>query len=206
MAAFAVQSSRCLPERYARDPFDQHVSVSRLIRDAAELRHRGQEYATVMSAVAQRQGHSHGCCRSRPRDTANTGFVARREFIVQSDAVNLMGRLYVDLFLQDNFLLYKVDVKIRLVPSKDAFPPMAGGANPDYKIHIVNAILYAKKVTLSPDVQMTHIKTLDKSSLWGRRHGDGNSQENTSWGECTEESGRGDGRYTHISKAKWKGY
>ena len=32
------------------------------------------------------------------------------------------------------------------------------------------------------------------NGLWGRRHGDGNSQTNTSWGECTEESGRGDGR------------
>ena len=30
------------------------------------------------------------------------------------------------------------------------------------------------------------------SGLRGRRHGDGHSQENTSWGECMEESGRGD--------------
>ena len=31
------------------------------------------------------------------------------------------------------------------------------------------------------------------SGLRGRRHVDGNSQENTSWGEYVEESGRGDG-------------
>ena len=34
----------------------------------------------------------------------------------------------------------------------------------------------------------------ERSILRGRRHGDGNSQENTSWGECMEESGRGDAR------------
>ena len=34
------------------------------------------------------------------------------------------------------------------------------------------------------------------SGLRGRRHEVGNSQKNTSWGECVEESGRSDGRYT----------
>ena len=33
----------------------------------------------------------------------------------------------------------------------------------------------------------------------GRRHGDGHSQEYTSWGECVEESGRGDGRYVNFA-------
>ena len=43
----------------------------------------------------------------------------------------MMGRLHVDLFLQDTFLLNGVDVKIRLVRSKDAFSLMADGQNPD---------------------------------------------------------------------------
>ena len=37
LAAFAVESSRRLPERYARDLFVQHVRVSSLHRDAAAL-------------------------------------------------------------------------------------------------------------------------------------------------------------------------
>ena len=32
------------------------------------------------------------------------------------------------------------------------------------------------------------------SGLRGQRNGDGNLQDNTSWGKCMEESGRGDGR------------
>ena len=90
--------------------------------------------------------------------TANAGFVARREHIVRSRVVDMMGRLHVDLFLQDKFLINGVDVKIRLVRNKAAFALMAGGAHPDYKIDIVNATLFAKKATLNPTVQMAHTR------------------------------------------------
>ena len=75
-----------------------------------------------------------------------------------------MGRLHVDLLLQDRFLLNGVSVKIRLVCSKDAFSLMAGGQNPDYKVHIVDAVLFARKAVLSPTVQMAHIKALEKGT------------------------------------------
>ncbi|KAI0230293.1 hypothetical protein LSAT2_019326 [Lamellibrachia satsuma] len=96
---------------------------------------------------------------------ANAGFVARREHIVRSRVVDMMGRLHVDLFLQDKFLINGVDVKIRLVRNKAAFALMAGGPNPDYRINIVNATLFAKKATLNPTVQMAHIKALEKSTV-----------------------------------------
>ena len=76
----------------------------------------------------------------------------------------MMGRLHVDLFLQDKFLINGVNVKIQLVRSKNAFALMAGGANPDYKITIINATLFAKKATLNPTVLMAHINTLEKST------------------------------------------
>ena len=73
----------------------------------------------------------------------------------------MMGRLHVDLFLQDRFLLNGVIVKIRLVRSKDTFSLMAEGVNPDFKVQIVDAILFARKAVLSPTVQMAHIKALE---------------------------------------------
>ena len=76
----------------------------------------------------------------------------------------MMGRLHVDLFLQDSFLLNGVNVKIRLVRSKDAFSLMADGQNPDYKVQIVDAVLFARKAVLSPTVQMAHIKALEKGT------------------------------------------
>ena len=72
-----------------------------------------------------------------------------------------MGRLHVDLLLQDRFLLNSVSVKIR---SKDAFSLMAGGQNPDYKVQIVDAVLFARKAVLSPTVQMAHIKAFVKGT------------------------------------------
>ena len=96
---------------------------------------------------------------------ANERFVARRANIARSRVVDMMGRLHVDLFLQDKFLINGVDVKIRLVRSKSAFAFMVGGDNPDYRITIVNATLFAKKATLNPTVQMAHIKALERSTV-----------------------------------------
>ena len=97
-------------------------------------------------------------------DGGNTGMDERRRHISKSRVVDMMGRLHVDLFLQDRFLLNGVNVKIRLVRSKDAFSLMADGQNPDYKVQIVDAVLFASKVVLSPTVQMAHIKALEKGT------------------------------------------
>ena len=75
-------------------------------------------------------------------DGGNTGLVERPSYIAESRVVEMMGRLHADLFLQDRFLLNGASVKVRLVPSKDAFSLMAGGQNLDYKMHIVDAVLH----------------------------------------------------------------
>ena len=41
---------------------------------------------------------------------------------------------------------------------------MAGGQNPDYKVQIVDTVLFARKAVLSPTVQMAHIKVLEKGT------------------------------------------
>ena len=62
---------------YALDPFDQL---------SFQLWHK--DTATQVDAVTLVHGNA-----------ANAGFVARREFIVQSHVVDLMGRLHVELFM-----------------------------------------------------------------------------------------------------------
>ena len=88
----------------------------------------------------------------------------RRRHIVGSRVVEMMGRLHVDLFMQDRFLLNGVTVRVRLVRSKDTFSLMAGGANPDYKVCIVDAVLFVHKAVLSPTVQIAHIQALHKGT------------------------------------------
>ena len=85
-------------------------------------------------------------------DTANVGFKNRRNYMTRIRVFEMMGRLHLDMFLQDRFLLNGVDVKIRLVRSKDAFALMAGGANHDYKVNILDASVFARKATLSTAV------------------------------------------------------
>ena len=97
-------------------------------------------------------------------DGGNTGLVGRRRYIAESRIVEMTGRLHVDLFLQDRCLLNGVSVKIRLVRSKDAFSLMADGQNPDYKVQILDAVLFARKAVLSPTIQMAHIKALEKGT------------------------------------------
>ena len=97
-------------------------------------------------------------------NAGNLGLVERGRYLAESRVVDMMGRLHVDLFLQDKFLLNGVDVKIRLVRSKDAFSLMADGQNPDYKVRIVETTLFARKAVLNPTVQMAHIKALAKGT------------------------------------------
>ena len=97
-------------------------------------------------------------------NAGNEGLVERRRHIAGSRVVEMMGRLHVDLFTQDRFQLNGVKVKIRLVRSKDAFSLMAGGAKPDYKVRIVNAVLFVRKAVLSSTVAMAHIRALEKGT------------------------------------------
>ena len=94
----------------------------------------------------------------------NKGILKRKGYVAGSRNVDMMGRLHVDLFFQDRYLLNGVDVKIRLVQSKNAFALMAGGDNPDYKISIDEAVLFAKKAKLNKAVQMGHVKALEKGT------------------------------------------
>ncbi|KAK2146431.1 hypothetical protein NP493_3668g00015 [Ridgeia piscesae] len=97
-------------------------------------------------------------------DNENEGLLKRKDYTTGSRIVDMMGRLHVDLFFQDRYLLNGVDVKIRLVQSKNAFALMAGGDNPDYKISIDEAVLFARKAKLNPAVQMGHVKALEKGT------------------------------------------
>ena len=97
-------------------------------------------------------------------DSGNTGLVERRMHIWESRVVEMMGRLNVDLFLQDRILLNGVSVNIRLVRSKDAFSLIASAQNPVYKVQTVDEVLFACKAVLNPTVQMAHIKALEKGT------------------------------------------
>ena len=96
------------------------------------------------------------------RTTDNKGFTSRKKLTALSKSVQMMGKLHLDLFCQDKYLLNHVDLKIKLRRSRDAFALVADAAN--YKIKIKEMALYVRKVQLSPAVRMGHVKALEKTS------------------------------------------
>ena len=91
----------------------------------------------------------------------NKGLVKRASFTKSSKVVDMMGRIHSDIFFQDKLLMNRIDVRIRLVGSKDSFSLVSTGAAPAYKIKIVRAVLRARKVRISTSVYLAHAKTLE---------------------------------------------
>ena len=98
----------------------------------------------------------------------NIGMNRRNTFTKESKIVDMMGRLHVDLFHQDRYLINAVDMKLRLIRSRDCFSLMAAqtAENPLIpKVKLMQATLYVRKTKINPTVQMAHIKGLEKSTV-----------------------------------------
>jgi len=54
-------------------------------------------------------------------DTPNQALVRRARYIREECALDLIGHLYCDVFNQNKFLINGVEVRMRLVRSKDSF-------------------------------------------------------------------------------------
>ena len=85
------------------------------------------------------------------RTTDNQGFTSRKALTAQSKAVQMTGKLHLDLFCQEKYLLNHVDLKIKLRRSRDVFALMADADN--YKIKIKDLA-----------VRMGHVKAFEKTS------------------------------------------
>ncbi|XP_030434113.1 uncharacterized protein F54H12.2-like [Gopherus evgoodei] len=92
-------------------------------------------------------------------DGRNLGFVRRAKLMAQSRIVELLGHLHSDLFFQEKLLLNGVDVKIKLTCSKDAFCLM-GSATEWFKVYIVSASLFVKKVQVALSIHLGHTEAL----------------------------------------------
>ena len=93
-------------------------------------------------------------------DDANKGLVTRGALTAGSTAVEMLGRLHCDIFSQERLLLNKVPLRLKLIRSPDRFSLMAPGANPDFKVAILAARMYVRRVDISPSVFTGHQKAL----------------------------------------------
>ena len=69
-----------------------------------------------------------------------------------SKIVKLHGRMHSDLFNQEKLILNGVDLMVKLHRHKPTFCLLSADTTPACKITIVDAILYVKKIELTPSV------------------------------------------------------
>jgi hypothetical protein len=94
--------------------------------------------------------------------TDNKGFTSRKALTAQISSVQITGKLHLDLFCQEEYLLNHVDLKIKLRRSRYVFALMADADN--YKIKIKDLDLFVTDVQLRPAVRIGHVKALVKTS------------------------------------------
>ena len=96
-------------------------------------------------------------------DTRNSGLVERRKFTTENKTVDMIGRIHADMFFQSRYLLNEVDVKIKLTRSRDEFCTMSAATDAS-NVKVVCAILFVRKVKLSPSVFLAHAKALENTT------------------------------------------
>ena len=84
--------------------------------------------------------------------TLNTDPETRNEWTKTSKIVELQGRIHSDLFNQEKLILNGVDLTVKLHRHKPEFCLLNVDTAPAYKITIVDAILYVKKIGLTLSV------------------------------------------------------
>ncbi|XP_018355592.1 PREDICTED: uncharacterized protein F54H12.2-like [Trachymyrmex septentrionalis] len=96
-------------------------------------------------------------------DSSNPNIVLERrtQYIQGNHALDLIGHLHCDVFNQDKFLINGVEVRMRLVRSKDSFCLME--SKTISKIHILDASLFVRKAKVSVDVLLAHARMLSKT-------------------------------------------
>ena len=81
----------------------------------------------------------------------------------------MTDRIHGDIFTQDKFILNGVDLRLRCVRSKNAFnllaiPSDADGPTNQYKVRILHASLFVRKVKLNPAISIAHAKVLQTTT------------------------------------------
>lgn len=95
-------------------------------------------------------------------DGENKGYAERKKLTAQSKPVEMIGKIHGDLFHQERYILNGVNIKLRLVRSKNEFVLLSNGTG--YKVVILDACLIVRKCQLSRRVTLAHAKALEKTT------------------------------------------
>ena len=93
-------------------------------------------------------------------DKDNVGGFVRTN--IATKTFDMYGRLHVDMFFQDRLLINNVNVRLKLIQSKNDFCLLSDTLG-IYKIK--SAILHVRKVRVNPRIMLAHASVLEKTQL-----------------------------------------
>jgi len=96
-------------------------------------------------------------------EEANQGLVSRRRYVSGSRYVDMIGHLHVDLCNQEKFVLNGIEMRFRLIRSRNSFTIMSKTVT-DYKVDIAEVNLFVRRCKINPSVLLAHSKTLESGS------------------------------------------
>ena len=99
-------------------------------------------------------GHFDSCT------AANTGYTQCKVLAAESKEIDMMGKLHIDLAFQNRYLLNGVEVRLRLIRSKNLFCLHGNADQAQNKVSLKEVTLFARKVKPNPAVQLAHVRAL----------------------------------------------
>ena len=98
------------------------------------------------------------------RAAENQGYTKRKALAAESKEIDMMGRLHIDLSFQNRYLLNGVEVRMKLIRSKDLFC-LHGNANQHtHRVSLKEVSLFVRKVKPNPAIQLAHVKALEHAT------------------------------------------
>ena len=94
------------------------------------------------------------------RWATNLGYTKQKVLAAESKEIDMMGKLHLDLFLQNRYLLNGVKVRLRLIRSHDFFCLHGNADQAENKVSLKKVTLLVRKVKPYPVLQLAHDKAL----------------------------------------------
>ena len=88
-------------------------------------------------------------------EVSNSAIIKRKEWTSGGANKEFFGRLFIDLFKQQRYLLNGIDIKLKLTRNKNEFLLFHVGSEKP-RVFIEEAILYVRKYTINPQIEMEH--------------------------------------------------
>ncbi|XP_041478872.1 uncharacterized protein F54H12.2-like [Lytechinus variegatus] len=109
-------------------------------------------------------GHMDQANPLEPGNEVNQGLKKRHTYIKGSNSFELIGPLHCDLFFQPKHLLNGVDLRVKMIRSKEEFCLMSSATPPSFRVVIQDCSLFVRKVKVSPSVMLGHGKALERGT------------------------------------------